>query len=166
MTLNCTHPTPTPTPIPITYEFTVNIRVSEAIFQGTSTLTLTPNPNMSYSWNLVTNVKKVIVNPPNLSGLNGIGFMSGNNFFSAYKENVLSFDTSSGVLNLFDKNYILQIQGTLTNPAPEPNPNTGMYDTTYNTNYNISNGSGCNKCGNPSCCGGITNIINLNNRND
>lgn len=151
------------------YNFDIILRIYEQIHKGTSTLTLNLNPDSSYKW--VLNTRIINICNPELFNLEGIGFLSGTCFFSSYNNNILAFDTNSGVLNLYDREFIMQLQGT-QNPPPNPsNTTAGAFDTTYNTNYNISNGT--NKCANnnhnnnqQSCCGGITNIINLNNRND
>lgn len=165
-------------PSPIIYNFNIIVRIFELIHQGTATLTLVLKPNSSYDWILRTQVPNM--HNPNLFDLSGIGFLISNSFNSAYKGNVLNFNLATGVLNLYDVQTTLQLQGTqVPQPQPQPQPNpvnptNGGYDTTYNT-YNNFNGCGgsnsgpCSKCGSTSCCGGgsgVTNIINLNNRND
>lgn len=143
------------------YEFSINVRIFEIFHKGTAKLTLTSNPNGSCSYELLTSI--VGLCHPNIFDIKGVGFLNTFSFNSSYKSYILNFDIVNGVLNFSDVQQNIQLQGVQTNPQPQPQP--GQLDTNYNT-YNNFNGSSCSKCGGYGAGCGVTNIINLNNRND
>ncbi len=157
------------------YNFNVIARIFEVIHKGTSVLTLTQNPNGSYNYQLKTQIDGL--NCPNIFDVKGVGFLSNQIFTSSYKGYILNYYMTKGVLDLSDIQQTFQLQGT-TNPIPETNSNSNqsnqsgalMTDTNYSTYNNVYGGSKCCVCGGSSTGGsggcGVTNIINLNNRND
>ena len=161
-----------------TYNFTIKSIVNVFIGKGDATLTLTPNEDGTETYNFHAVITPVSSNVPNgliglpnpIFDLNGLGLLNSETFFSSQNGFILNYNLATGILDLYNLDQTIQIQGLSTPDTPAtPVIASNAFDTTYNTNYNISGNNNSSRkygCSCGSACGGVTNIINLNNRND
>lgn len=157
------------------YNFTIKSRVGDIIGSGDGKLTLIANSDGSESFQFHAVITPITIPdfpslPNPIFDLNGIGFLNSETFFSSQNGWILSYNLSTDILDLYNQIQTIQIQGVGSHVNPVVP--TGLTDNVYNTYYNVGNESkskiacACGGNGSGGACGGITNIINLNNRND